>query len=44
MFFISALSVGLMKTEFMSIWEREPNHLLLECFMEDWMPVATLES
>ena len=43
MFLISVLSVGLMKKEFMLIWGRKSKNLFLEYFMEDLMPVATLE-
>ena len=43
MLLISVLSVRLMKKEFMSIWGRKSYNLFLEGFMEDWIPVATLE-
>ena len=41
MFLISVLLAGLMKKEFMSIWGRKLKNLFLECFIEDWIPVAT---
>ena len=44
MFLISVLLAGLMKKEFMSIRGRKLKNLFLECFMEDWIPVATFEN